>query len=1012
MKRNLRLFITVFIFCFCYFGQSGFAQTITTVAGSGSSSFSGDGGAAVSAALQVPLGVATDTLGNFYFADTYNNKIRKVNPSGIISTIAGSLVAAFGGDGGPATAAHLNHPVGIAVDASLNIYIADEYNFRIRKISPDGIISTIAGSSTSSFSGDGGPATAANFNSPVGVAVDNIGNIYIADNSTHTIRVINSSGIIHTIAGTGTSGYSGDGGAASAATLNEPYGVAVDTSGNIYVADQGNQRIRKVNTSGIISTVAGTGTYGFTGDGGPATAAEVASPWSVAVDRPGNVYIVTGNHVREVTTSGIISTFAGLGPSGFSGDGGDATAAELYFPNGAATDAAGNLYIADAYNNRVRRVNICPFPSVSRLSGTDTFCAGTSTTMTDTTTGGIWSSSFPSVASISTSGVLTGLTSGFTLISYTKTSSCGTSLLSHPVFVRPAALPGTISGASTICPGSSSSVTSTGGIGGGTWHSDASGIASVNASGGLFGISAGTATISYSVSNSCGTGVATFPVTVSPSPFSGVISGSSTICTGTSTVLEDTTTGGVWRSLNTSVATIASVAGITVGEAAGVDTVEYSVTNFCGTARTIRIMTIVAPPGVPDSIAGPSRLCIGATSVFSDTVTGGEWASDASGVASVSATSGEVSGLSPGTSIITYTVTNSCGSASVTHSLTVLPHPSAGTISGPAYLCAGTTATLSDTVAGGWWHSDSSFVSFPDSMSGHFAGAASGTAVVTYYVSGACGIGTTTYTVEVDPLPVAGIISGPDTVCQGATITLLSTVSGTYWLTSDAALATVSRTTGAVTGVAGGIVTIRNVFFNVCGADTSRFSMFVNPLIPDPGAIAGQHSICAGDTVTLSDYAYPASGFWSSSDRSVCTITGGGFVTAIAEGLSTISYTVRNSCGGIASATQLFTVFSQLACETGIVATNTPKTPISVYPNPSDGNFSVKGTLPQEFSGPAFTSTIFDINGKIIDQQLITDNQGLIDYQMHMGNTWSNGIYLLKLSSGQSTKLFTVVISK
>uniref|UniRef100_UPI001FE0E2EF NHL repeat-containing protein n=1 Tax=Spirosoma luteum TaxID=431553 RepID=UPI001FE0E2EF len=314
---------------------------ISTVAGTGISGFSGDGGAATAASLSGPSGLAFDASGNFYIADGGNQRIRKVSTAGIISTVAGTGISGFSGDGGAATSASLYGPADMAYDASGNLYIADIGNRRVRKVNTSGIISTVAGNGFVGFSGDGGAATAAGLYFPTGVAYDASGNLYIADANNNRIRKVSPSGIISTVAGSGGSGFFlGDGGPATAASLVSPTSVAVDASGNLYIAELNNARIRKVSTSGIISTVAGNGSQGFSGDGGPATAASLVSPTSVAVDASGNLYIADfDNHrIRKVSTSGIISTVVGTGVAGFSGDGGPATGALLYRPSGVVVD--------------------------------------------------------------------------------------------------------------------------------------------------------------------------------------------------------------------------------------------------------------------------------------------------------------------------------------------------------------------------------------------------------------------------------------------------------------------------------------------------------------------------------------------------------------------------------------------------------------------------------------------------------------------------------------------------
>jgi sugar lactone lactonase YvrE len=349
-------------YCSCVFKVASNGQ-LTLVAGNGSFGFSGDGGPATSAQLDSPSGVSVDGMGNVFIADQYNSRVREVvAATGIIQTVAGNGTPGFSGDGGPATSAELTQPSGVSVDGAGNIYIADDGNQRIRKVTAGNhIIQTVAGNGTQGFGGDGGVATSAELFDPYGVCVDGSGNIFIADTDNHRIREVTSgTGTIQTVAGNGTPGFTGDGGLATGAELRQPSGVSVDGAGNIYIADDGNQRIRKVTAGNhIIQTVAGNGTQGFGGDGGVATSAELDDPLGVFIDGTGNIFIVdTANfRVREVASAtGIIQTAAGNGTYGFSGDGGAATSAELDFPSGVFVDAAGNIFFADSSNNRVREV--------------------------------------------------------------------------------------------------------------------------------------------------------------------------------------------------------------------------------------------------------------------------------------------------------------------------------------------------------------------------------------------------------------------------------------------------------------------------------------------------------------------------------------------------------------------------------------------------------------------------------------------------------------------------------
>jgi len=305
------------------------AQIISTYAGNGSTTFSGDGGAATSAGFVQPWAAATDRFGNLYIVDFWGARVRKVNTAGVISTFAGNGSSGYGGDGGAATMAQLEYPTGIATDTAGNIYIVNENS--IRKVNSLGMISTVAGSATAGFSGDGGLATAALLNISYGIAADNSGNIYIADQANNRIRKVNAAGIISTIAGNGILGFGGDGGQATDAELNQPEGIAVDDTGNVYIGDRDNGRVRKVSISGIITTIAGNGTIGYAGDGGPATDAEFSSVIGLCVDHSGNIICAdaSNNCVRKISTTGMISTIAGNDTMGYSGDGGPATAAEM-----------------------------------------------------------------------------------------------------------------------------------------------------------------------------------------------------------------------------------------------------------------------------------------------------------------------------------------------------------------------------------------------------------------------------------------------------------------------------------------------------------------------------------------------------------------------------------------------------------------------------------------------------------------------------------------------------------
>ncbi len=530
---STRLFIALFLHVFAF---SAKAQTITTFAGTGVASYTGDGGPASTASFNEPDALSVDATGNIYVADYGNHCIRKISPSGIITTIAGTGVGGHTGDGGPATAAQLYHPGYVLPDGFGNIYISDEGNY-IRKINAAGIISTIAGNGTATYSGDGGPASAATVNIPYGLALDGAGNLYFADRSNHRIRKINTSGVISTVAGTGVPGFTGDGVQATATEVYQPNYLCIDPSGILYFSDNGNQRIRKISSSGIISTIAGVGTIGATGDGGPATSAQLQWPAGLRFDPAGNLYIADAYNykVRKVNVAGIISTIAGNGIMGYSGDGGPATAAELKQIFEIAFTPAGNLLALDYGNNVIREIImenhppmftggnnqhllVCddegPTPINSLLAITDTDMGQTE----------IWS-------------VVTSPSHGVVSASYTTMSTGG-----------------------SLTPAGLSYTPSVGYV--------------------------GTDMFAISVTDGVATTIVTVNVLVDHYPNAGVISGTDSVCPGNFVTLHESSTGGIWSNSNVAISTMSST-GVSSGVAPGRDTIIYTVINTCGIASAI-----------------------------------------------------------------------------------------------------------------------------------------------------------------------------------------------------------------------------------------------------------------------------------------------------------------------------------------------------------------------------------------------------------------------------------------
>lgn len=350
---------------------------IVTIAGNGTAGYGGDGGPATAASFYNPVDVVVDSSGNVFVVDATNNRVRKLSAAtGIITTVAGNGVDGFSGDGGPATSASLSYPSALALDSAGDLFIADVNNGRVRRVDAvTGAITTVAGNGSFGYGGDGGPATSATLTYPFGLAVDVAGNLFLADQGNERIRRVDAAtGIIRTVAGNGNFGYGGDGGGATAATLAAPTGLALDNAGNLFIADQGNGSIRRVDAgSGIITTVAGVGSPtvwpNYSPDGGVATATSLYYPTDVALDVAGNIFITEpgSNRVRRVdTVTKILTTSAGSGACCFSGDGGPAVSAALNSPVGVAVDGAGNLFIADQMNQRIRRVT--PQPTTTSIS--------------------------------------------------------------------------------------------------------------------------------------------------------------------------------------------------------------------------------------------------------------------------------------------------------------------------------------------------------------------------------------------------------------------------------------------------------------------------------------------------------------------------------------------------------------------------------------------------------------------------------------------------------------------
>ncbi|MFY8035401.1 MAG: hypothetical protein ACOVMN_12835, partial [Flexibacteraceae bacterium] len=495
---------------------------VSTFAGSGTAAFADGTGTAAS--FNRPYGVATDATGNIYVADFVSNRIRKMSPSGVVTTLAGS--GAFGATNGPGTSASFYFPMAVAVDAAGNVYVADYNNNRIRKVSSTGVVSTLAGSGTAGYAD--GTGTTAIFRGPRGIAVDAAGNVYVADADNHRIRKVSPAGVVTTLAGSGTASFAD--GTGTAASFNFPNGLALDASGNIYVADESNNRIRKISPAGVVTTFAGSTSFG--NSNGIGTNARFTNPTGVAVDLAGNVFVADrgNNRIRKISPAGLVTTVAGSGSSGSAN--GIGTAASFNSLSGVAVDAAGNVYVADLSNNLIRKLTpSCAIPATPTISGEYAFCTGGSTTLTSSSaTGNLWSTG-------ATTQSITVSTAGNYSVRVIDGSCTSAVSATFDVFNGTPATP-TILGNNIFCAGGSTTLTSS------------------SATGNLWSTGETTQSITVStagdysvrvIDGSCTSAVSTTSNVVNSTPITPTISGNTTINTGGSTVLTSSSaTGNLW----------------------------------------------------------------------------------------------------------------------------------------------------------------------------------------------------------------------------------------------------------------------------------------------------------------------------------------------------------------------------------------------------------------------------------------------------------------------------------
>ena len=612
---------------------------------------------------------------------------------------------------------------------------------------------------------------------------------------------------------------------------------------------------------------------------------------------------------------------------------------------------------------------VAPLGSAGTITGMPTVCATATTLLSTSGSGGAWSSS--SANATVAGGMVAGVSAGSSIISYTVNNACGSTTDTMLVTVNPLPDAGTISGPGVMCESTVITVSNT--VTDGTWSSSDL-FATISASGFVSGVTVGAATISYTVTNGCGTAIATMPLIVNPLPNAGSITGASTVCEASSITLSNVITGGVWSS---SSANATVVSGVVSGVTAGSATISYTVTNGCGVA--VATMPVTVNP-LPDagSITGASTVCEALSTTLSNAITGGVWSSSS---ANATISSGVVTGVTAGSATISYSVTNGCGVAVATLPVTVNPLPVAGTITGASVVCVSSNITLSDTVAGGAWSNSATNAAV---IGGIVTGLAPGVDTIAYTVTNSCGTAVAILPITINQLPNAGTITGATSVCEGATITLINAVSGGVW-SSSSANATVAG--GVVAGMSAGGVTIAYSVSNSCGSALATLPITVVAL-PAAGNIAGDDSVCEGGSILLTDSV--SGGLWSSSNSSVASISSSGSITGLVAGTVAISYAVTNSCG-TATVWQTITVLSIADCNTGVTPTPV-QSMIGIYPNPTNGSFVVE--IPQP--GNEATITITDITGKVIE--IIKQANHELQIPVFLTNL-ASGTYLIKVEA-------------
>ncbi|NDC41893.1 MAG: hypothetical protein EBZ77_10140, partial [Chitinophagia bacterium] len=832
---------------------------------------SGDGGRATAAQFIQITGFTFDRAGNIYVADYGNRRVRKINAAGTINAYAGGGSAL--GDGGPATAA-LMYPADVAVDAAGNVFIADFDQYRVRKVTPSGTITTVLGNGVTGAATDGAAGTATSISSPSQVAVDRLGNVYVNTGdrlntagmvnhlrfsgifacdsngniymSGQPLTVLDSNNYLHTVGGvSGHPFYTGDSGLLSNAKIYPEGPITISPRGELYFL-QGDPTadpfsfpalgIRKVcclqatvdnppltiNITRHSSLVCRTA---FSGS---------LDTLLTVLDRDAGDTLTwfVVNTPTHGTLSGfpysVVATGTAQRPSG------------LGFTTTVGYTGLDSFKVAvtDGVDTNFVTITLSPTTFAGTLPATTAVCMGSSSayiSVTSATAVGTWyaSNGNATIAPYSGSyyyyGVLTPVAPGTDTIYYVVSNACGTDTATAEVYIYNRFTSVTASGPSSLCTGSTATIAAS--LPGGYWSSSDVAVATVSAAGVVSGLRVGTAYISYSLYNSCGSAESVVAITVNRTD-SGSITGPALLCAGATDTALETVSGGTWSAASGHIAV--SSTGHLVALSAGADTLLYTVTGICGTSRA-RLPITIYPADTPSSIAAPAVLCTGTTATLSGTPSGGSWAVTDPYVL-LGTYTGVVSGVAAGTAMVTYTTTGHCGTYTDTALIHVVSVPSAGTISGAATLCIGTSAAFSTTGTGGTWSCSNPYTATV-STTGVVTGLTGGAVLISYTVASPCGAAVAVTLVNVVASSPTGSITGSSSLCTGTTTTLTYATGSGTWSSSTPSIASVD-TAGVVTGVAAGAATISYSLSAGCGISVSTFTITVNTS-PATGALSG-----------------------------------------------------------------------------------------------------------------------------------------------------------------------------